>query len=265
MSNIKSIISTASLYIMFGVWSFIHMMEYKYFTRIEQYDSIVDNMDRCNKKYTELVLKMIHMENRIAELEDILYITDELSLSEEVAPEVVEVEEPKVLEVEATEKNLEPVASLETVVPKVLEETTVAPKVLEETTVASSNEVVVEEMIIKIEAEPKVEEVESVTSLEVESVTSLEVESVTSLEVESVISLEVESVISLEVEPKVLELVVEVVEESTIKVETTVASLVKEETKAVDNFDAGELVDLSSEEKETNSNKKGWVKTLLFL
>ena len=82
MTTIKSIISTATLYIMFGVWSFIHMMEYKYFTRIEQYDSIVDNMDRCNKKYTELVLKMIHMENRIAELEDILYITDELSLSE---------------------------------------------------------------------------------------------------------------------------------------------------------------------------------------
>jgi hypothetical protein len=261
MSNIKSIISTASLYIMFGVWSFIHMMEYKYFTRIEQYDSIVDNMDRCNKKYTELVLKMIHMENRIAELEDILYITDELSLSEEAAPKVVEttvassneveettvtssneVEETTVTssnEVEETVKSLEETE-------KSLEETTVAPKVLEETTVAS----LVEEIIIKIEAEPKVVEVESVTSLEVESVTSLEVESVT----------------SLEVEPKVLELVVEVVEEpKVLEVETTVASLVKEESKSVDNFDAGELVDLSSEEKETNSNKKGWVKTLLFL
>ena len=127
MNTIKSIISTVSLYIMFGVWSFIHMMEYKYFTRIEQYDSIVDNMDNCNKKYTELLLKMIHMENRIAELEDILYITDELSLEQEVAPKVVE------------------------------------------------------------------------------------------------------------------------------------------ESVPVDNFDAGELVDLSTEEKETNSNKKGWVKTLLFL
>ena len=265
MSNIKSIISTASLYIMFGVWSFIHMMEYKYFTRIEQYDSIVDNMDRCNKKYTELVLKMIHMENRIAELEDILYITDELSLSEEVAPKVVEttvassneveettvtssneVEETTVTssnEVEETEKSLEETE-------KSLEETTVAPKVLEETTVASLVEEIVEEIIIKIEAEPKVVEVESVTSLEVESVTSLEVE----------------SVISLEVEPKVLELVVEVVEEpKVLEVETTVASLVKEESKSVDNFDAGELVDLSTEEKETNSNKKGWVKTLLFL
>ena len=53
MNTIKSIISTASLYIMFGVWSFIHMMEYKYFTRIEQYDSIVGNMEKCNKKYFE--------------------------------------------------------------------------------------------------------------------------------------------------------------------------------------------------------------------
>jgi hypothetical protein len=190
MSNIKSIISTASLYIMFGVWSFIHMMEYKYFTRIEQYDSIVDNMDRCNKKYTELLLKMIHMENRIAELEDILYITDELSLSEETT-----------------------VASLE------IEETSVTTNVLE---IVASLEVV--------EEEPKVVE-ESVASLEAEETTVLEVaESVTR-----------SPVASLEV--------------------------VKEETKAADNFDAGELVDLSTEEKETNPNpnKKGWVKTLLFL
>ena len=180
MNTIKSIISTASLYIMFGVWSFIHMMEYKYFTRIEQYDSIIGNMEKCNKKYTELLLKIIHMENRIAELEDILYITDELSL--------------------------ETVASL-----------------VEEETVASSNEVVEEEAPEVVEPlAPKVVEEEESTNVE------------------------------------------EVVEEIIIKLELEEES-VKEESVTVDNFDAGELVDLSTEEKETNSNKKGWVKTLLFL
>ena len=198
MSNIKSIISTASLYIMFGVWSFIHMMEYKYFTRIEQYDSIVDNMDRCNKKYTELVLKMIHMENRIAELEDILYITDELNLEEET-----------------------PVKSLEVVET----DQTVAPKVEEDVVKESSSKVLVEETTVASLVE---EDVVKESSNEVEEST---------------------------IAPKVL------VEE----LEETVTPKVVVETVAVDNFDAGELVDLSTEEKETNSNKKGWVKTLLFL
>ena len=193
MTTIKSIISTATLYIMFGVWSFIHMMEYKYFTRIEQYDSIVDNMDRCNKKYTELLLKMIHMENRIAELEDILYITDELNLEEETPVTSLEVEK-----------------SLET-------DQTVAPKVEEDVVKESSSKVLVEEIVE-----------EMIKLIEVE-------ESVT---------------------PKVL---VEELEEETVTPKVVV------ETVAVDNFDAGELVDLSTEEKETNSNKKGWVKTLLFL
>ena len=201
MNTIKSIISTASLYIMFGVWSFIHMMEYKYFTRIEQYDSIVGNMEKCNKKYTELLLKIIHMENRIAELEDILYITDELSL-ETVAPKVVE----------------------EEVSPEVVEE--VSPEVVEEEV---SPEVVEEEEapeVVEPLAPKVVEEEESVASLEVEEVVE-------------------EIIIKLELEEETTKVVVE--------------------TVAVDNFDAGELVDLSTEEKETNSNKKGWVKTLLFL
>jgi hypothetical protein len=172
-------------------------MEYKYFTRIEQYDSIVDNMDRCNKKYTELLLKFIHMENRIAELEDILYITDELSL--------------------------ETVASLE-----------------------------VEETVASLETE------ETVTSLEVEE----------EIVVPKVVELLAPKVVEEEpVAPKVLE-IVEVVEEIIIKLELeeeTVTPKVVEESVTVDNFDAGELVDLSTEEKQTNSNKKGWVKTLLFL
>jgi hypothetical protein len=134
-------------------------------------------MDRCNKKYTELLLKMIHMENRIAELEDILYITDELSL--------------------------------EPVTPKVLEEDVL-------------------------------EEEEPVASLEVVELEEIEEEPVASLEV-----VELEEIEEEPVAPKVVEL----------------------ELKEVDNFDAGELVDLSTEEKETNPNpnKKGWVKTLLFL
>ena len=78
MNTFINILRTGGLYVMFGIWSFVHVLEYKYFTRVEQYDTIIQNMTQCNQKYNELLIKIAHLENRVAELEDILILKDEI-------------------------------------------------------------------------------------------------------------------------------------------------------------------------------------------
>ena len=78
MNTFINILRTGGLYVMFGIWSFVHVLEYKYFTRVEQYDTIIQNMTQCNQKYNELLVKIAHLENRVAELEDILILKDEI-------------------------------------------------------------------------------------------------------------------------------------------------------------------------------------------
>ena len=78
MNTFINILRTGGLYVMFGIWSFVHVLEYKYFTRVEQYDTIIQNMTQCNQKYNELLVKIAYLENRVAELEDILILKDEI-------------------------------------------------------------------------------------------------------------------------------------------------------------------------------------------
>ena len=78
MSTFINMITTGGLYVIFGIWSFVHVLEYKYFTRVEQYETIIQNMEKFNKKYAKMLVKMVHLENRVSELEDILLIKDEL-------------------------------------------------------------------------------------------------------------------------------------------------------------------------------------------
>ena len=72
MSTVIKYITTGGLYVLFGLWSFFQVLEYKYYTRVEQYDTIVENMRICKQKYIELLVKMTQLENRVDELEDIL-------------------------------------------------------------------------------------------------------------------------------------------------------------------------------------------------
>ena len=82
MNTITNFITKASLYVIFSLWSFVHMIEYKYFTRIEQYNTIVQNIEDCNNKYEELLLKFLAMEKRIAMLEDKVVVDNILEKEE---------------------------------------------------------------------------------------------------------------------------------------------------------------------------------------
>ena len=78
MNTFINMITTGGLYVIFGIWSFVNVLEYKYFTRVEQYDTIIKNMKQCNQKYGKLLVKVSHLENRVSELEDILLLKDEI-------------------------------------------------------------------------------------------------------------------------------------------------------------------------------------------
>ena len=84
MNAFINMITTGGLYIMFGIWSFVHVLEYKYFTRVEQYSTIIQNMKQCNEKYTELLVTVTHLEGRVTELEDILLLKDKLDEIDEL-------------------------------------------------------------------------------------------------------------------------------------------------------------------------------------
>lgn len=104
MTTVINYITTGGLYVLFGLWSFFQVLEYKYYTRVEQYDTIVENMKICKQKYIELLVKMTQLENRVDELEDILleHNLDGEDLEEE---EELEVEEEQLsLDAEALKK-----------------------------------------------------------------------------------------------------------------------------------------------------------------
>ena len=69
MSTVIKYITSGGLYVVFGLWSFFQVLEYKYYTRVEQYDSIVENMRICKQKYGELLLKMRQLEDAHASLQ----------------------------------------------------------------------------------------------------------------------------------------------------------------------------------------------------
>ena len=95
MSTVIKYITSGGLYILVGVWSFFQVLEYKYYTRVEQYDTIVENMKICKQKYGELLLKMRQLENRVDELEDILleHNLEDLNANEIVVKEEEDLEE----------------------------------------------------------------------------------------------------------------------------------------------------------------------------
>jgi hypothetical protein len=103
MTTVINYITTGGLYVLFGLWSFFQVLEYKYYTRVEQYDTIVENMKICKQKYIELLVKMTQLENRVDELEDILleHNLDGEDLEEE---EELEEEEQLSLDTEALKK-----------------------------------------------------------------------------------------------------------------------------------------------------------------
>jgi hypothetical protein len=197
MSTVIKYITSGGLYVLFGAWSFFQVLEYKYYTRVEQYDTIVENMKICKQKYGELLLKMRQLENRVDELEDILL---EHNLEGELEEETLS------LDFEALKK-----AELE-------EDTNEI--VVEEEISAVTNEIVVEEEISAVTNEIVVKEELSAAIVEEELEEELEEEELSAAIVESVASLE------------------------------------------------DEMVDISEETypiKNQVQNKKGWLKTILFL
>jgi chromosome segregation ATPase len=107
MTTVINYITTGGLYVLFGIWSFYQVLEYKYYTRVEQYETIVENMKICKQKYIELLVKMTQLENRVDELEDILLEHNLDGAEEEDLEEDLdeELEEEKLsLDVEALKK-----------------------------------------------------------------------------------------------------------------------------------------------------------------
>ena len=104
MSTVIKYITTGGLYVLFGVWSFFQVLEYKYYTRVEQYDTIVENMKICKQKYGELLLKMRQLEDRVDELEDILLEHNLEGGEEDLGEEDLEEEETLSLDAEALKK-----------------------------------------------------------------------------------------------------------------------------------------------------------------
>ena len=66
--NMNSVINNVINYVLFGIWSFCQVLEYKYYTRVEQYETIVENTKACKRQYHELLVKMAQLEARIEEL-----------------------------------------------------------------------------------------------------------------------------------------------------------------------------------------------------
>ena len=95
--NMNSVIN----YVLFGIWSFCQVLEYKYYTRVEQYDTIVENTKACKRQYHELLVKMAQLEARIEELS-----SSELSELSESSLEDKEIEDK-----ELEDKELEDMAN----------------------------------------------------------------------------------------------------------------------------------------------------------
>jgi len=195
MNTVINYITTSGLYVLFGLWSFFQVLEYKYYTRIEQYDTIVENIKICKEKYVDLLVKITQLENRVDELEDILveHNLDGEDLDEEEEEDLDEEEEEDLEEEEGED--------------------------LEE-----------EKLSLDAEALQK-SELETETELESEQMANEDV---------------ITNVVQNEIEEKELNEVIETVAESL----------------------EDEMVDISEETypiKNQVQNKKGWLKTILFL
>jgi hypothetical protein len=206
MSSVINYITTGGLYVLFGVWSFFQVLEYKYYTRVEQYDTIVENMRICKQKYGELLLKMRQLEDHVDELEDILL---EHNLEDLNANEIVVKEEET--DLGGAERLEEEKLSLESESLKRAE--------------LNVNEIVVKEELNEVKEE----------------------------ELNAAI---VKEALSLESEEEL----------NAAKEEEEELNEAKEELNEVKEED--EMVDISEETypiKNQAQNKKGWLKTILFL
>ena len=96
--NMNSVIN----YVLFGIWSFCQVLEYKYYTRVEQYDTIVENTKACKRQYHELLVKMAQLEARIEELS-----SSELSELSESSLEDKEIEDKEIEDKELEDEELE--------------------------------------------------------------------------------------------------------------------------------------------------------------
>ena len=191
--NMNSVIN----YVLFGIWSFCQVLEYKYYTRVEQYESIVENTKACKRQYHELLVKMAQLEARIEELS-----SSELSELSESSLEDKEIEDKEIEDKEIEDKEIED-------------------KELED----MANEDLHASVVTSVD-----------TDLATELVPSVDSDLATELATESVPS--VESYLATELETEL-------------------------ETK----LDT-ELVDISEETypvKQQKHNKKGWLKTILFM
>jgi len=100
----NSVINNVINYMLFGIWSFCQVLEYKYYTRVEQYETIVENTKACKLEYTELLLKMAQLEARIEELSQLSELS-ESSLEDE------ELEDKELEDKELEDKELEEMAN----------------------------------------------------------------------------------------------------------------------------------------------------------
>ena len=75
-------------YVLFLIWSFCQVLEYKYYTRVEQYETIVENTNACKRQYAEMLVKIAQLEAMIDDLS-----LPELSLEELDEVELKEVEQ----------------------------------------------------------------------------------------------------------------------------------------------------------------------------
>jgi hypothetical protein len=64
----NSVINNVINYMLFLIWSFCQVLEYKYYTRVEQYETIVENTNACKRQYAEMLVKIAQLEAMIDEL-----------------------------------------------------------------------------------------------------------------------------------------------------------------------------------------------------
>ena len=100
--NMNSVINNVINYVLFGIWSFCQVLEYKYYTRVEQYETIVENTKACKRQYHELLVKMAQLEARIEELS-----SSELSELSESSLEDKEIEDKELEDKELEDEELE--------------------------------------------------------------------------------------------------------------------------------------------------------------
>jgi hypothetical protein len=219
MNTFINILRTGGLYVMFGIWSFVHVLEYKYFTRVEQYDTIIQNMTQCNQKYSELLIKIAHLENRVAELEDILILKDEID------------------DFESNQMNAEDTNTL--ITDTLITDTLITDTLITDTLITDT--LITDTLITHLKTEDLKLETEDL-KLETEDL-KLETEDLKTEDLET----ETED-LELETETEDLELETET-EDLETKIDEEMV-YVSEETYPV---------------KNSSQNKKGWIKTLLFM